>query len=90
MIVYSIENISKFYFSPCCEYKIFNNICRFYNYMQKREIIVNIERKLALELINSLKKGINYDELVALLEKCLIDETAEKFVSVLLANGIIE
>lgn len=90
VIIYSKENVNKLYFSPWCEYKFDSNTFRLYNYMQKREVVLNMERETALELINSLKEGINHENLIALFEKNSMDKTAEKLVLVLLANGIIE
>ena len=90
MLIYSKENINKIYFTPWCEYRFDNDKLRLYNNMQKKEIVLDIRKESAIELIKLLNNGIEQRKLLNFFKEILFCDMPKEIIIVLLANGIIE
>ena len=90
MRIYTIENVDKLFLSPWCKLKQGKEYLNLFNYMQKKEVALRLNKMQSDTLLKFLEDGVEYEVLLQQLKDWKIGTEPDNIIAALLANGILE
>lgn len=89
VVIYSNENISKYFLSPYANYTLNKNSLILSQWLFKKNLVIEVNIKKMIKFLEKLSKGLTEQELVENMQE-IFAEKSDAVIQKLMKNGIIE